>query len=246
MTTYSNQEYTDMILASDTCGGNAAAANYYRDQYPNRRHPDRRIIQRAAAEHGSYEALRRHESRIRRVNLNAEERILQQAKDEPSTSRNPRGRHSHPHGAAATVILEDDLSPRQREVRYRETEEKASSCCLKEALTAIPCERNQKEKAEKELEEIKSAKSEKEIWSYRGRKERTPVSTEIKINEWRNHFMKLLNGSESKKEKKGTRDREEEEEIESEQRRRTQEIGKQLMKLKKGKTMGEDKIPSEA
>ena len=48
MLTYSNREYTNMILSLGTCGDNAsAAADHYRHRYPNRRHPDKRIIQRA-------------------------------------------------------------------------------------------------------------------------------------------------------------------------------------------------------
>ena len=48
MSTYSNREYTDMIVSLGACDGNAsAAADHYRHRYPNRRHPDKRIIQRA-------------------------------------------------------------------------------------------------------------------------------------------------------------------------------------------------------
>ena len=103
----------------------------------------------------------------------------------------------------------------------------------------------QREKAEKELEEIKRAKSEKEIWDYinRGRKKRTSASIKIKIEEWRKHFMELLNGSERKKIRG---DREGKKKTEGEQRLRTEEIEKQMMKLKKGKATGEDNIPSEA
>lgn len=102
---------------------------------------------------------------------------------------------------------------------------------------------------EKELKEIKRTKSEKEIWDYinRGRKERTPVSEKIKIEEWRKHFMELLNGSECKRERKEIKgDKEEKKETEGEQGHRTEEVEKQIMKLKKGKAMGEDNILSEA
>lgn len=50
----------------------SAAANYYKDRYPNRRHPDRRVIQtaeRAAAEHGSFEPPRRHGVRNHLINM---------------------------------------------------------------------------------------------------------------------------------------------------------------------------------
>ena len=71
MLTYSNREYTNMILSLGTCGDNAsAAADHYRHRYPNRRHPDKRVIQRAERtlnEYGSFEKLRRHGGRGRRV-----------------------------------------------------------------------------------------------------------------------------------------------------------------------------------
>ena len=45
---YSNREYTNMTLSLGACNGNAsAAADHYRHRYPNRRHPDIRVIQRA-------------------------------------------------------------------------------------------------------------------------------------------------------------------------------------------------------
>ena len=45
---YSNREYTNMILSLGACNGNAsAAADHYRHRSTNRRHPDIRVIQRA-------------------------------------------------------------------------------------------------------------------------------------------------------------------------------------------------------
>ncbi|CAK9818108.1 hypothetical protein ANTPLA_LOCUS9632 [Anthophora plagiata] len=80
MSTYNNREYTDMILALGAYGRNASvAANYYINRYPNRRHPDRQVIQRAKrtlGEYGSFEQLQRHGSRRRRVSMNVEEQIL--------------------------------------------------------------------------------------------------------------------------------------------------------------------------
>ena len=111
------------------------------------------------------------------------------------------------------------------------------------------CERKPRETAEKEIEKIKREKSEKEIWDYinRGRKERAPASEKIKIEKWRRHFMELLNGSESKKERKEIRaDREGEKETGAEQGLRTEEIEKQVMKLKKGKATGGDNTSTEA
>ena len=75
MSTYSNREYTDMILSLGACSGNAsAAADHYRHRYPNRQHPDRHVIQRAKrtlGEYGSFEKLRRHGGRRRRVSVSA-------------------------------------------------------------------------------------------------------------------------------------------------------------------------------
>ena len=47
MSTYSNREYTDMILSLGACGGNAsAAADHYRHRHPNRRFTVRSVITR--------------------------------------------------------------------------------------------------------------------------------------------------------------------------------------------------------
>ena len=59
--------------------------------------------------------------------------------------------------------------------------------------------------------------------------------------------MELLNGSDSRKERKEIRrDRKGEKKTEGEQGLRTEEIEKQVTKLKDGKATGEDNIPSEA
>ena len=90
MSTYSNREYTDMILSLGACGGNASvAADHYRHRYPNRRHPDRRVIQRAERTlggYGSFEKLRRHGGRRRRVSVNVEEQILKDVLEHPDIS----------------------------------------------------------------------------------------------------------------------------------------------------------------
>ena len=64
------------------------------------------------------------------------------------------------------------------------------------------CKRKQKEKAKSELEEIRKAKTEKEIWRYinKGRKQRIPISEAIGLKEWRKYFMELLNGTDRKRE----------------------------------------------
>ncbi|XP_033175489.1 uncharacterized protein LOC117151392 [Bombus impatiens] len=90
MSTYSNQEYTDMILLLGACNGNAsAAADHYRHRYPNRRHPGKRVIQRAERtldEYDSFEKLRRHGGRRRRVSVNVEEQILKDVLEHPDIS----------------------------------------------------------------------------------------------------------------------------------------------------------------
>ena len=79
-----------MILSLGACDGNAsAAADHYRHWYPNRRHPDRRVIQRAErtlGEYGSFEKLRRHGGRQRRVSVNVEEQILKDVLEHPDIS----------------------------------------------------------------------------------------------------------------------------------------------------------------
>lgn len=58
-----------MLLALGACAGNAsAAANYYRERYPNRHHPDRRVIQRVEqmlSDCGSFHSVHQNRGRYR-------------------------------------------------------------------------------------------------------------------------------------------------------------------------------------
>ncbi|XP_043521439.1 protein PXR1-like [Frieseomelitta varia] len=91
------------------------------------------------------------------------------------------------------------------------------------------CERKQKEKAKSKLEEIRKAKTEKEIWRYtnKEKKQRIPIDRK------RENMWKKVVGN-----KDETPDRT--------QDTSRKEIEKQIKKLKKGKASGKDNIQNEA
>ncbi|XP_054002009.1 uncharacterized protein LOC128888868 [Hylaeus anthracinus] len=61
-------------------------------------------------------------------------------------------------------------------------------------------EEKEKRKKEEELEEIKGAKTEAQIWKYinKERKKRIMIEKSIRIEEWAEHFRNLLGGSQEK------------------------------------------------
>jgi len=106
-------------------------------------------------------------------------------------------------------------------------------------------EKKQREKREEEEEALKSLRNEKEIWEYINRKrgKRKWVENKIGKEEWRNYFMRLLDGVEVEAATEGTVAEENEkveEGIEEE------EIKKALKKMKMKKAAGIDGIPMEA
>jgi hypothetical protein len=58
------------------------------------------------------------------------------------------------------------------------------------------CREKKKQKREREEKEIKEIRTEREVWKYinRERKKKEPVSEKITIQEWKEYFMKLLEG----------------------------------------------------
>ncbi|KAJ3641571.1 hypothetical protein Zmor_028073 [Zophobas morio] len=60
------------------------------------------------------------------------------------------------------------------------------------------CDESKREKREELEKTINSLKTEEEVWRYinKERRKKTEVSRNIKIHEWKRHFMKLLGGCE--------------------------------------------------
>ncbi|XP_017879159.1 trichohyalin-like, partial [Ceratina calcarata] len=104
--------------------------------------------------------------------------------------------------------------------------------------------RTLEEKREKELEEIREAKTDSQIWEYinKQRKKRRGIGAEIKEEEWLDYFMKQLSGSRGRV----YGERRKVEEVESEEEITDEEIEGQIAKLKRRKAAGSDRIPAEA
>ncbi|KAJ3632437.1 hypothetical protein MTP99_009448 [Tenebrio molitor] len=108
------------------------------------------------------------------------------------------------------------------------------------------CREKKKQKREREKKEIKKMRTEREVWKYinRERKKKESVSEEMKMQEWEEYFMKLLEGRKAEGEA-GTQMKEkqtapEQTEITAE------EVEKHIRKLKKRKALGRDWVQNEA
>jgi len=106
-------------------------------------------------------------------------------------------------------------------------------------------ERRQKEKREEDEEELKKIKSEVEIWRYINKKRGNKTKMENKIGkeEWRKHFMNLLDGAEIRVRME---ERVEEEIKDIEDMIEEEEIRTALRRMKLKKAAGIDGIPMEA
>lgn len=108
------------------------------------------------------------------------------------------------------------------------------------------CKEKKRELQEREELEIQKIKNENQVWEYinRGRKDRIEITKNIKTEEWRAHFMKLLEGEEvleiykvETRDNTGTEDNEE--------RITGIKIRRQIAKLKNKKAPGEDGLENE-
>lgn len=89
MAGYTNREYVDMIKVLDACNDNARAAEHlYRDRVPNRRHTDRKTIQKTRAVETGCIAPKRslYADRLRRLAWQQKEQLLQNVENNPTTS----------------------------------------------------------------------------------------------------------------------------------------------------------------
>ncbi|XP_033228929.1 uncharacterized protein LOC117180541 [Belonocnema kinseyi] len=106
------------------------------------------------------------------------------------------------------------------------------------------CEDKEKKRKDNELEEIKNAKTEKDIWKYinKQRKKKNSISSGIMIRDWKNYFMDHLEGTEAHSTTQGKRNNLQEDESDLSD----VEINDQIKKLRMKKAPGEDEIPNEA
>ena len=109
----------------------------------------------------------------------------------------------------------------------------------------ILCKEKQERRREEYIAQIKNISNEKEVWKHvnKGRKIRSQISTRITMEEWREHFMELLDGKEYQEERnpiQGMEKKANKKEITNE------EILTQIRNLKKQKSPGEDEVRNEA
>lgn len=107
------------------------------------------------------------------------------------------------------------------------------------------CQQKKERKREEYIEQVKNITKEKEVWEHvnKGRKIRSKISTTIAMEEWRRHFMELLDGKENYiqvKECYKTNTGLNQKEVTKE------EIEKQIRNLKKEKSAWEDEVKNEA
>ena len=106
------------------------------------------------------------------------------------------------------------------------------------------CIEEEKEFKENEAAELRSIKNESEVWKFFNKTRRIRKTTEntIKKEEWNNHFIKLLEGTE---ERKVGASRNKQEVLDEKEKVTAKEIKYYFRKLKKKKAAGIDDIPNE-
>lgn len=106
-------------------------------------------------------------------------------------------------------------------------------------------EKKQKEKREEKEEELKKLKKEAEVWKYINKKrgKKKWKENNIKKEEWRNYFRRLLDGLE---EVEISGEKEEEEREQGEEEIEEVEIKEAVRKMKTREAAGVDGIPMEA
>ncbi|XP_011862183.1 PREDICTED: putative golgin subfamily A member 6-like protein 6, partial [Vollenhovia emeryi] len=115
------------------------------------------------------------------------------------------------------------------------------------------CKEQKRRHESEEVEKIRKVKNEAEAWKYinKYRKRKAEgISEEIQMEEWRNHFMEILGGTEERVmleiEEEGEEDGEREEVAEGIEEISREEVIEVIKKLKMGKATGEDGIENEA
>ncbi|XP_039304823.1 golgin subfamily A member 6-like protein 22 [Solenopsis invicta] len=112
------------------------------------------------------------------------------------------------------------------------------------------CKEQKKRHEQAEEEEIRKIKSEKEAWKYinkYGKQRKERISDDIRMDEWREYFIGLLGGTQSKIElEKGEQEKETDITRKEPEDITKEELKEILRKLKKAKAPEEDGIENEA
>ncbi|XP_043603168.1 uncharacterized protein LOC122576640 [Bombus pyrosoma] len=115
-------------------------------------------------------------------------------------------------------------------------------------IESVWCKHRKERHEDEEMEKIKKIETEQEAWNYinKYRRRREGIDEEISEEEWKNHFMKILGGTEHKKSRKTEGHRAEEKIMEErENNTEKEEVIYQLRNLKEKKAMGEDGLENE-
>ncbi|XP_033314469.1 golgin subfamily A member 6-like protein 1 [Bombus bifarius] len=133
----------------------------------------------------------------------------------------------------------------KREIRMKMTKFRKGKCSREEFIEK---KKRWRERRGEEMEKINKIKTEQEAWKYinKYRRRREVVDEEIREEEWKNHCMETLEGTESKEDRRTAVRREEEESKEErEDNIEKEEVILQIRKLKEKKATGEDGLENE-
>jgi hypothetical protein len=142
---------------------------------------------------------------------------------------------------------------RKRGVRRKLTRFRKGKCSREEYLEEKKtfkqwCKQRKEKHEEEEMEKINIINTEQEAWRYinKFRRRRESIDEEISAEEWRIHFMELLEGKETKEDRRMEEQRAEEgAEEERENNIEREEVIRQIRNLKERKATGEDGLENE-
>ncbi|XP_033362525.1 golgin subfamily A member 6-like protein 22 [Bombus vosnesenskii] len=116
------------------------------------------------------------------------------------------------------VWYDKELKEREREIRRKMTKFRKGKCSREEFIEEKKalkqwCKQRKEKQEEEEMEKINKLKTKQEAWKYinKYRRRRKVVGEEIREEEWKNHFMETLEGTENKEDRRTEGRREEEE-----------------------------------
>nr|XP_033199429.1 histone-lysine N-methyltransferase, H3 lysine-79 specific-like [Bombus vancouverensis nearcticus] len=151
------------------------------------------------------------------------------------------------------VWYDKEWKERKKEIRRKMTKFRKGKCSREEFIEEKKafkqwCKQRKEKQEEEEMEKIKKIKTEQEAWKYINnyRRRREVVDEAIREEEWKNHFMETLEGTENEEDKRTEGWREEEESKEErEDNIEKEEVILQIRKLKEKKATREDGLENE-
>ncbi|XP_050469789.1 uncharacterized protein LOC126863566 [Bombus huntii] len=142
---------------------------------------------------------------------------------------------------------------RKREIRRKMTKFRKGKCSREEFIEEKKafkqwCKQRNEKQEEEEMEKINKIKTEQEAWKYinKYRRRKEVIDEDIREEEWKNYFMEMLEGTESKEDRRieGWRAEEESKE-EREDNIEKEEVIFQIRNLKEKKATGGDGLENE-